>query len=70
MKPLAKMLFGQTYELTAEKICRGINGIIHTYKKGDRYFIPKGVKHAGKIYAGYAGIVFFDQSDRYKSKPL
>lgn len=39
-----------------------------TYKKGDRYFIPKGVRHSGKIYAGYADITFFNQKDRYKMK--
>lgn len=30
-----------------------INGIKNTYTKGDRYYIPKGVQHSGKIYAGY-----------------
>lgn len=24
-----------------------------TFTKGDRYYIPEGVKHSGKIYAGY-----------------
>lgn len=38
------------------------------YTKGDRYFIPEGVIHSGKIYAGYADITFFDQPDRYKAK--
>ena len=52
------------------KIDLTINGKNYTYKKGDRYFIPNGVKHAGKIYAGYADITFFNQNDRYKSKPL
>jgi hypothetical protein len=37
-------------------------------KKGDRYYIPSGVKHFGKIYAGYADITFFNQSDRYSEK--
>ena len=45
-----------------------IDGAKHTYTKGDRYFIPKGVKHSGKIYAGYADISFFNQKDRYKAK--
>lgn len=39
-----------------------------TYNKGDRYFIPSGVKHSGKIFAGYADITFFNQPDRYQSK--
>lgn len=45
-----------------------MNGEKHLYLKGDRYFIPKGVKHSGKIYAGYADITFFAQSDRYNMK--
>lgn len=45
-----------------------IGGAKSTYAKGDRYFIPGGVKHSGKIYAGYADITFFDQSDRYRVK--
>ncbi len=39
-----------------------------TYEKGDRYYIPAGVLHSGKIYAGYADVTFFDQSDRYSKK--
>lgn len=45
-----------------------IGGIKHTFVKGDRYFIPDGVKHSGKIYSGYADITYFDQSDRYGIK--
>lgn len=45
-----------------------INGIKKEYKAGDRYFIPKGVKHSAKIYAGYSDITFFNQKDRYKLK--
>jgi mannose-6-phosphate isomerase-like protein (cupin superfamily) len=40
----------------------------HTYIKGDRYYIPAGVKHSGKIYAGYADITFFDEPHRYGKK--
>ena len=50
------------------KIELTMNGETKTYKKGDRYFIPKGVVHSGKIYAGYADMTFFNQKDRYKSK--
>lgn len=50
------------------KIKLTINGKDHIYKKGDRYYIPSGIKHSGKIYAGYADITFFNQSDRYKLK--
>jgi len=45
-----------------------IDGVKNSYQKGDRYFIPNGVKHSGKIYAGYADITFFDQKDRYSIK--
>lgn len=50
------------------KITLVINGTENNYTKGDRYYIPAGVKHSGKIYAGYADITFFDQKDRYKIK--
>lgn len=42
-----------------------IGGVKQTYVKGDRYFIPEGIVHSGKIYAGYADITFFGQNDRY-----
>ena len=50
------------------KIDLTIDGVKRTYSKGDRVFIPKGAKHSGKIYAGYADITFFNQKDRYKIK--
>jgi mannose-6-phosphate isomerase-like protein (cupin superfamily) len=45
-----------------------IDGTKHTFFKGDRYYIPEGVLHSGKIYAGYADITFFDEPNRYKMK--
>lgn len=45
-----------------------IDGVKNTFTKGDRYFIPKGVKHSGKIYAGYADMTYFNQKDRYGVK--
>lgn len=45
-----------------------IDGVKNRYRKGDRYFIPKGVNHSGKIFAGYADITFFNQKDRYEVK--
>ncbi len=47
------------------KIDLNIGGKEHTFVKGDRYFIPGGVLHSGKIYAGYADVSFFDEPDRY-----
>ena len=45
-----------------------IRGEKNTYTKGDRYYIPAGVPHFGKIHAGYADITFFDEPDRYAPK--
>lgn len=45
-----------------------IDGITQMYKKGDRYYIPTGVKHSGKIFKGYADITFFDDKSRYTRK--
>ena len=45
-----------------------IDGETNTYQKGDRYYIPAGVPHSGRIFAGYADITFFGQKDRYVIK--
>jgi quercetin dioxygenase-like cupin family protein len=45
-----------------------LEGAKRTYSRGDRYFIPKGVKHSAKINAGYADITFFNEKERYKTK--
>ncbi len=45
-----------------------IGGQHGTYRKGDRYFIPEGVEHSGKIYAGYVDITFFNEPHRYHEK--
>ncbi len=45
-----------------------IGGDTRTYTRGDRYTIPAGIPHSGRIYAGYADITFFDQPDRYHTK--
>lgn len=50
------------------KIELTINGETRTYVKGERYYIPSGVKHSGKIYAGYADVTFFGEKDRYKKR--
>ncbi len=42
-----------------------IDGKKKTYKKGDRYYIPKDTLHSGFIYKGYGDITYFDQKDRY-----
>lgn len=52
----------------AGKVDLTIDGIKHTYSKGDSVFIPKGAKHSAKIYAGYADISFFNEKNRWKAK--
>lgn len=52
----------------AGKIDLTINGVEQTYSKGDCMFILKGAKHSAKVYAGYAGITFFNEKDRWKAK--
>lgn len=43
-------------------------GTRRSYTKGDRYYIPAGQLHSGRVYAGYADITFFDQNDRCKAR--
>jgi quercetin dioxygenase-like cupin family protein len=50
------------------KIELTVGGEKFTYAKGDRYYIPEGVAHSGKIFAGYADITFFDEPNRYTPK--
>ena len=50
------------------RIDLNIDGNETTYTKGDRYYIPDGVTHSGKIYAGYADITFFNEPNRYSAK--
>lgn len=45
-----------------------IDGEKYVFSKGDRYYIPEGVKHSGKIYAGYADVTFFNEPKRYSTK--
>ena len=50
------------------KVDLTVGGIKKTYRKGDTFFIPQGVKHSGKVYAGYASIAFFNEKQRYQKK--
>ena len=43
-------------------------GRTRTYGRGERYYIPGGVPHSGRIFAGYADITFFDEPRRYQAK--
>ena len=59
---------GQWAVVLEGKIELVIDGVQYTYTKGDRYYIPSGVKHSGRIHAGYADITFFNECSRYKMK--
>lgn len=50
------------------KIELTIDNVKKTFTQGNKYYIPAGVKHYGKIYAGYADITFFNQKNRYQKK--
>jgi mannose-6-phosphate isomerase-like protein (cupin superfamily) len=43
-----------------------IDGEKRTYLKGDRYYIPGGARHSGKVYAGFAQVAFFNEPERYR----
>jgi quercetin dioxygenase-like cupin family protein len=45
-----------------------IDGAATIYRKGSMYCIPSGVRHSGKIYAGYADVTFFEEPGRYQPK--
>ena len=45
-----------------------IDGTVRSFQKGDHYHIPAGVRHSGRIHAGYADITFFAEASRYVSK--
>ncbi|DAC72734.1 MAG TPA: cupin domain-containing protein [Thermoplasmata archaeon] len=45
-----------------------MDGATQVYRKGDRFFIPKGKKHGATVHAGYSCIMFFNQKDRYAKK--
>jgi len=45
-----------------------IDGKVRNLKRGDQYFIPKGIKHSARVHAGYADVTFFNQADRYRRK--
>ena len=59
---------GQVGFVLEGRIDLTIDGVNHTFTKGDRYFIPAGVLHSGQIYAGYMDITFFDEVGRYEKK--
>ena len=62
-------LHEEQWEIVLEgKVDFSMEGHTYRYKKGDRFFIPKGKKHSAKVYAGYASIAYFNQKERYKKR--
>jgi quercetin dioxygenase-like cupin family protein len=45
-----------------------VDGKKSILRKGDTYYIPRGVKHSARIRRGYKDLTLFDQKDRYKVK--
>jgi quercetin dioxygenase-like cupin family protein len=45
-----------------------VDGVTRIYRRGDRFFIPRGKKHRAIVHVGYACIMFFNQKDRYSKK--
>jgi quercetin dioxygenase-like cupin family protein len=45
-----------------------IDPVKRVFKKGDSYFIPKGVMHSARIKRGYKDLTLFDERGRYKVK--
>lgn len=52
--------------VVAGRIDLVIDSELSLFQRGDQYFIPAGVTHSAKIYAGYADITVFDSPDRYE----
>jgi quercetin dioxygenase-like cupin family protein len=60
---------GSQWEIVLEgRVELSVDGVKRIYSKGDRFFIPEGVKHSAYVFAGYAAFAFFDQADRYRAK--
>jgi len=38
------------------------------YRKGEIYYIPAGVLHGARIFAGYKDVTLFGQKDRYQAR--
>jgi hypothetical protein len=45
-----------------------IGGTLHTFTRGDSYFIPSGTPHRATIYPGFRAIDYFADRDRYRVK--
>ncbi len=59
---------GQYAIVLRGKIELTIDNVKKTFIQGNKYYIPAGVRHYGKIFAGYADITFFNQKNRYSTK--
>jgi quercetin dioxygenase-like cupin family protein len=55
--------------VVAGKVTLRMEGRESARHAGESFFIPAGVVHSATVHAGYRAIVFFDQVDRYRTKP-
>jgi quercetin dioxygenase-like cupin family protein len=44
-----------------------IDGVAHTYRRGDSYYVPDGAPHSARIKGGSAGIDVFADAHRYEA---
>ena len=51
-------------------LASGPGGAPRTYRAGDRFFIPAGVRHSAVVSAGYRAVMVFNSPDRYKAKGI
>ncbi|MCP4632544.1 MAG: cupin domain-containing protein [candidate division Zixibacteria bacterium] len=45
-----------------------IDGETKVFKEGDKYYIPRGVKHSAEFQTKFFAIDFFEEPDRYTAK--
>ena len=45
-----------------------IGGETKVLRRGDTYFIPKGVVHSARVRKGYSDVTLFNQADSYRIK--
>jgi quercetin dioxygenase-like cupin family protein len=54
--------------VVAGEVALKLEGAPRTYRTGDRFFIPAGVRHSAVVSAGYRAVMVFNSPDRYKRK--
>jgi len=60
---------GEQWELAiAGEVVLTVAGATRTYRAGESFHIPAGAPHSAVVRAGYRGIGFFAQPDRYRAR--